>query len=90
MGLMAQEREEVRGRIAGLTARERELLDTTVQGNSTKMSADLLGISPRTVDHHRANLMRKLHASNVADLVRLAIQADYKNVKPATRPSGSA
>jgi len=79
--LVGQEREEVRGRIAILSPRERELLDAIVQGNSTKIVADRLGISPRTVDHHRANLMEKMRAINVADLVRMAVQADYKNVK---------
>jgi two-component system response regulator FixJ len=79
--LLGQEREEVRGRIAILSPRERELLDAIVLGSSTKMVADRLGISPRTVDHHRANLMEKMRAINVADLVRMAVQADYKNVK---------
>jgi len=85
--LVGQEREEVRGRIATLSPRERELLDAIVLGSSTKMVADRLGISPRTVDHHRANLMEKMRAINVADLVRMAMQADYKNV---IRPGAAA
>jgi two-component system, LuxR family, response regulator FixJ len=79
------EREEVRTRIATLSPRERELLDAIVLGSSTKMIADRLGISARTVDHHRANLMEKMRAANVADLVRMAMQADYANVTPESR-----
>jgi two-component system response regulator FixJ len=74
------ERESVRQRLARLSPRERELLDSIVQGRSTKMIADSLGISARTVDHHRANLMEKMKAENVADLVRMAMQADYRTV----------
>jgi two-component system response regulator FixJ len=79
---MEAERADVRTRITSLSPRERELLDAIVLGSSTKMIADRLGISPRTVDHHRANLMEKMRAANVADLVRMAMHADYKNVKP--------
>jgi two-component system, LuxR family, response regulator FixJ len=79
---MVVERADVRTRIASLSPRERELLDAIVMGSSTKMIADRLGISPRTVDHHRANLMEKMRAANVADLVRMAMHADYKSVKP--------
>ena len=78
---MEQERAEVRTRIASLSPRERELLDAIVLGSSTKMIADRLEISPRTVDHHRANLMEKMRAANVADLVRMAMHADYQSVK---------
>lgn len=76
-GGASMEKEAVRGRIARLSARERELLDAIVQGNSTKMIASRLKISARTVDHHRANLMDKMQATNVADLVRMAVQAEY-------------
>jgi two-component system, LuxR family, response regulator FixJ len=79
-GLDAQARQLVRGRIASLSPRERELLGAIVQGNSTKMIANRLEISARTVDHHRANLMEKMQATNVADLVRMAMQADYAQV----------
>jgi two-component system, LuxR family, response regulator FixJ len=70
----------VRDRVATLSRRERELLDAIVAGNSTKMVADTLGISARTVDHHRASLMEKMKAGNVADLVRMVVEADYKSV----------
>jgi FixJ family two-component response regulator len=76
----AHDRAMFRQRVARLSPRERELLDAIVQGQSTKMIADKLGISARTVDHHRANLMQKMKAENVADLVRIAVGADYQSV----------
>jgi two-component system response regulator FixJ len=41
------------------------------------MIADTLKISARTVDHHRANLMEKMNAANVADLVRMSLEAGF-------------
>jgi two-component system, LuxR family, response regulator FixJ len=79
---MNRERQVLRDRIASLSPRERELLDAIVAGNSTKMIAVRLGISARTVDHHRANLMDKMRAANVADLVRMAVEADYRSTTP--------
>jgi DNA-binding CsgD family transcriptional regulator len=53
-----------------LTPRERITLAHIVKGASSKEAARLLGVSPRTVEFHRANVMQKLGAKNVADLVR--------------------
>jgi DNA-binding CsgD family transcriptional regulator len=53
-----------------LTPRERVALAQIVRGASNKEAARMLGISPRTVEFHRANVMRKLGARNTADLVR--------------------
>lgn len=53
-----------------LTPRERVALAQIVRGASSKEAARMLGISPRTAEFHRANVMRKLGAKNVADLVR--------------------
>jgi DNA-binding CsgD family transcriptional regulator len=53
-----------------LTPRERIALAQIVRGASSKEAARRLGISPRTVEFHRANVMRKLGAKNTADLVR--------------------
>jgi two-component system, LuxR family, response regulator FixJ len=80
----ARDRVAIRARIARLSPRERELLDGIVRGNSTKVIADRLQISARTIDHHRANMMEKMRAGNVADLVRMAMQADYSKVKPSS------
>lgn len=77
--------EEVRKRLGTLSPRESELLAAVIEGKSTKMIADELGISARTVDHHRANLMAKMRAANVADLVRMAVEAGF-----AVKPGGNA
>lgn len=57
-----------------LTAREREILQLVAEGRSSKQVADALGISAKTVDTHRANLMRKLAIHSVSELVRYAIR----------------
>ena len=59
--------------VANLSAREREVFAGIVQGQSTKQIARSLGISPRTVEVHRRNLMSKLQAQSVAELVRLSV-----------------
>ena len=56
-----------------LTAREREVLEQIVSGASVKEAARHLGISPRTLELHRARVIKKLGAKNVADLVRIAL-----------------
>ena len=63
---------EVKG--AGLlTPREREVLDRVIAGASNKEAGRTLGISPRTVEVHRARVMDKLGAKNTADLVRIVV-----------------
>ncbi len=57
-----------------ITDREQEILQLIVDGLTSKQIAEELYISPRTVDTHRANLMKKLELNNIADLVRYAIQ----------------
>jgi DNA-binding CsgD family transcriptional regulator len=56
-----------------LTPREREVLERLVAGASNKEVGRALGISPRTVEVHRARIMGKLGARNAADLVRIAL-----------------
>jgi FixJ family two-component response regulator len=65
-------RREVGERFAQLTAREREVMQLVVDGRSNKTMARELGISPRTVENHRAQVMAKMQAENLADLCRLA------------------
>jgi len=60
-----------------LTTREREIIKLIAEGKSSKEVADLLFISSRTVQHHRANIMRKLNIKKTADLVKYAIQKGY-------------
>lgn len=57
-----------------LTPREREVLQLTVQGNSSVEIADRLYISSRTVESHRANLMHKLNVRNQKELIRYAVE----------------
>lgn len=62
-------------RIAVLTPREREVLVHLVAGQPNKVIAHELGISPRTVEIHRAHLMEKMQARSLSDLVRIAMTA---------------
>jgi two-component system response regulator FixJ len=63
-------------RIASLTAREREVLQLLMAGKPNKAIARELGLSPRTVEIHRARLMQRLEVSSLAEAVRLAIHAE--------------
>jgi len=67
--------QQARVRIAALTAREQEVLDGLAQGLPNKSIAFDLGISPRTVEVHRANLMAKLEVHNFPDALRIAFAA---------------
>ena len=60
-----------------LTTRERENIELIAEGKSSKEIGELLFISSRTVQHHRANIMRKLNLKKTADLVKYAIQKGY-------------
>jgi two-component system response regulator FixJ len=61
--------------IQGLTARERDVLEGLAQGLPNKTIAYDLGISPRTVEVHRANLMTKLNVRSLSDALRIAFAA---------------
>jgi FixJ family two-component response regulator len=71
-----RERGRAREKLARLTPREREVFELIVLGNSSKAAASTLDVSKKTVDLHRGNLMRKLGAGSVIDLLRLALAAD--------------
>ena len=58
-----------------LTRREREVLEQFASGSSNKEAGRHLGISPRTIEDHRANIMKKLGARNAADLIRIVLTA---------------
>ena len=68
-------RSEVHRKIESLSTRERQVLDGLVAGNSNKRIAYDLGISPRTVEIYRANLMTKMNAGSLSELVRMALLA---------------
>lgn len=60
-----------------LTKREKEILRHIAEGKSSREIGAILDISSRTVEHHRANMMRKLGCRKIAELVRYAIQKGY-------------
>jgi len=57
-----------------VTPREREIIQLIAEGNSSKEAAAALGVSVKTIDAHRANIMRKLRLRSISDLVRYAIR----------------
>ena len=71
------DREDARGRFAGLSQREREVLTHLISGELNKTVAYELGISVRTVEVYRANIMSKSGVASFAELVRLAIRAGF-------------
>jgi two-component system response regulator FixJ len=66
---------EIGARVASLSPRERQVLDGLVAGLSNKAIARAHDISPRTVEVYRANLMAKMQAASLSDLVRMAMRA---------------
>ena len=69
------ERNEIERRLAALSNRERDVLEGLVSGHANKQIAYDLGISPRTIEIYRANLMTKMQAASLSDLVRMALIA---------------
>jgi FixJ family two-component response regulator len=67
------ERLDLVERLQRLTPREKQVMDLVVAGKANKQIAQDLGLSPKTVEVHRANVMLKMRAKNVAHLVRLVM-----------------
>lgn len=67
---LVEEKEVASTRIASLTTRELQVLDLMVQGKKNRTIAEELGISPKTLDIHRSNVMDKMEARTIADLCR--------------------
>ena len=68
-------REHARRRLATLTAREREVLNLVVAGKANKEIASALGVSPKTVEVHRAHVMSKMCVDSLAELIRVTFLA---------------
>jgi two-component system response regulator FixJ len=64
---------EVQVRLNLLTPREKQVLDQLVAGKPNKVAAHALGISPRTIEIHRARIMSKMVANSLSDLVRAVL-----------------
>jgi two-component system response regulator FixJ len=81
---LASERVHVNPKIQSLTPREIQVLDLMVAGEKNRKIAADLGISPKTLDIHRANILRKMQTKTIADLVRwrLLSRADDAGVTP--------
>lgn len=66
---------EITSRIATLSGRERQVMEGLIAGLSNKLIAREYDISPRTIEVYRANVMTKMQAASLSELVRLAIRA---------------
>jgi two-component system response regulator FixJ len=74
-GKRSAERAEIEERLSSLSQRERQVLDGLIAGQPNKIIAHNLSISPRTVEIYRANVMTKMQAPSLSDLVRIALTA---------------
>lgn len=76
------ERSEIREKLATLSQREHQVLEGLVSGHPNKTIAYDLGISPRTVEIYRANVMTKMNAASLSELVRMALVAEILEQAP--------
>ncbi|MGZ3410814.1 MAG: response regulator FixJ [Xanthobacteraceae bacterium] len=76
------ERALIQSRLEMLSARERQVLEGLVAGNPNKIIAFDLGISPRTVEIYRANVMTKMEAGSLSELVRMALNVKILSSTP--------
>lgn len=78
---------DIRDHLASLSGRERQVLEGLVAGKANKNIAFDLGISPRTVEIYRANVMTKMRAASLSDLVRMALTVGVLEGAMDQRPS---
>ena len=72
---------DVASRLAQLTPREHQVMELVIAGKANKVIASELGLSPKTVEVHRAHVMKKMQADSLADLVRLGMLSENKHAK---------
>lgn len=82
--------DRARSAIQSLTPRERDVLEGLVDGLSNKEIAARLGLSPRTVEMHRTNLMRRAGAGSMSELLSLAYSAGIRNSAAGASGSGAS
>jgi FixJ family two-component response regulator len=75
------ERTLIKARLESLTDREREVLDLLTLGKQNKVIAQDLGVSPRTIEIHRARVMEKMDAQSVAELVRMMLDLGHTTAR---------
>ena len=71
------EQTRIKAHLESLTEREREVLDLLTLGKQNKVIAQDLGVSPRTIEIHRARVMEKMNAQSVAELVRMMLDLSH-------------
>jgi len=81
---MLAQQDAIRDRLASLTPREREVLELIVRGLASKVMAEEMGLSKRTVELHRSRVMGKMGASSIAQLVRMFLDFQRGASDPAT------
>jgi len=85
-----ERRRAARARVEQLTGRETEVLEGLLAGESNKQLASRLGISLRTVEMHRGNMMDRLGVSNLAEALTLAMEAGLKPAEPVATSEKAA
>ena len=83
-GVGARERPDIGVRLEALTARERAVLEQLLMGRTNKTAARSLGISARTIEVHRRNVMAKMGAESLSHLVRMTLLAGLDPLGEAT------
>jgi FixJ family two-component response regulator len=73
------EHARIKAHLESLTPREREVLDLMTQGKQNKVVGQELGVSPRTIEIHRARVMEKMGAHSVAELVRMMLDLQHNS-----------
>ena len=82
-------REQAAGSLAGLTSRQHQVMELVLAGDASKIIAFKLGISQRTVENHRASVMRKTGSKSLPALARLALAANTDVGDPVVRGVGA-
>lgn len=77
-----RELDKIEARIARLTPRERQVMDRVVAGKANREIADELGLSPKTIEVHRAHVMEKMEVDSLAELVQVVVR--YRSAREAS------